>query len=111
LALFDLKRVDNYLATFTWERKVGKTGQITIGGRHQRYSVGRAYAGQQVLVRFDPTDRHFVFFDPNQPKKEIGRRPARGLDVADITGLAEWPAGLGIQQLPLPFSVLEGVNC
>jgi len=42
LALFDLKRVDAYLATFTWERKVGKTGQITIGGRHQRYSVGRS---------------------------------------------------------------------
>jgi hypothetical protein len=111
LALFDLKRVDNYLATFTWERKVGKTGQITIGGHHQRYSVGRAYARQQVLVRFDPTDRHFVFFDANEPDHEIGRRPARNLEVADITGLAEWPAGLGVQQLPLPFFVAEGVSC
>jgi len=54
LALFDLKRVDAYLATFTWERLVGKTGQITLGGRHERYTVGRAYKGQQVLVRFDP---------------------------------------------------------
>ncbi len=53
LALFDLERVDIHLATFTWERKVGKTGQITIGGHHQRYSVGRAYARQQILVRFD----------------------------------------------------------
>jgi hypothetical protein len=111
LAVFDLKRVDNYLATFTWERKVGKTGQITIGGHHQRYSVGRAYAHQQVLVRFDPTDRHFVFFDANKPNHEIGRRPARNLEVADITGLAEWPAGLGVQQLPLPLSVFEGVSC
>jgi hypothetical protein len=79
LALFDLNRVDAYLATFTWERKVGKTGQITLGGRHQRYSVGRLYAGQQILVRFDPTDRHFVFFDPDDLDQEVGRRPARDL--------------------------------
>jgi transposase InsO family protein len=111
LALFDLKRVDSYLATLTWERKVGKTGQITIGGHHQRYSVGRAYSRQQVLVRFDPTDRHFVFFHVNQPGKEIGRRPARNLDTCDITGLAEWPRGLGVQQLPLPLFVSEGVSC
>jgi transposase InsO family protein len=111
LALFDLKRVDSYLATFTWERKVGKTGQITIGGHHQHYSVGRAYARQHVLVRFDPTDRHFLFFDVNQPQKEIGRRPARNLDTCDITGLAQWPNGLGVQQLPLPLFVPKGVSC
>lgn len=44
LALFDLKRVDAYLSTFTWTRKVSKTGQICIGGHHEYYSVGRAYA-------------------------------------------------------------------
>jgi hypothetical protein len=111
LAVFDMKRVDSYLAAFTWERKVGKTGQITMGGRHQRYSVGRAHSRRQVLVRFDPTDRHFMFFDADQPEKEIGRQPARDLDIADITGLAEWPIGLGIQQLPLPISISEGVSC
>jgi transposase InsO family protein len=111
LALFDLERVDAHLATFTWKRKVGKTGQITIGGQHQCYSVGRAYARQQVLVRFDPTDRHFVFFDSDDPEEEIGRRPARDLDVSDLTGLAVWPTGLGLQQLPLPLPVFEGVNC
>ena len=111
MAIFDLKRVDAYLATFTWERKVGKTGQITLGGRHQSYSVGRTYARQQVLVRFDPTDRHFVFHDVDDPESEIGRRPARGLDVTDRTGLATWPAGLGVQQLPLPLFVSEGVSC
>ena len=111
LASFDLKRVDAYLTTLTWQRKVGKTGQITLGGRHQYYSVGRAYARRQVLVRFDPTDRHFVFFDIECPEEEIGRRPARDLDVTDLTGLATWPSGLGPQQLPLPLPVLEGVNC
>lgn len=84
---FDLRRVDAYLATFTWERKVGKCGQITLGGRHRDYSVGRAYAGQLVRVRFDPADRHFVFF-AGQPELEIGRRPARGLGLTDISGIA-----------------------
>jgi hypothetical protein len=104
-----LKRVDAYLATFTWQRKVGQTGQINVGG--QRYSVGRAYAGHQVLVRFDPNDRHFVFYQTNNPEEEIGRRPVVGLEVSDLTGLAEWPIGLGPQQLPLPLPIPEGVNC
>ena len=107
LARFDLQRVDTYLATLTWERKVGKTGQIDLGGH--RYSVGRPYARRQVCVHFDPTDRHFVFYDPDQPNLEIRRRPARGLDVSDLTGLATWPADLGPQQLPLPgLSLAKG---
>jgi len=101
LALFDLKRVDAYLATFTWSRKVGQTGQITIGTWKTRYSVGRAYAGQTVQVKFDPQDRHFVFYDA--AGHEIKRRPAKGLSVEDITGLGPWPDGPGIQQLPLPL--------
>ena len=110
LALFDLKRVDDYLATLTWTRIVGKNGQVHIGER-RRYSIGRIYARQQVLVRFDPTDRHFVFYAAQDPEREIARRPAQGLEVSDLTGLAEWPLGLGFQQLPLPWPVSEGVNC
>jgi len=109
LALFDLKRVDTYLASFTWQRKVGKAGQTEVG-RH-RYSVGRAYSHHSVLIRFDPTDRYFVFYDINDPEVEIRRRPAKGLDVADLTGLAQWPQGLGIQQLPLPLFIPEGADC
>jgi len=109
LALFDLKRVDAYLATFAWERKVSKAGQVDIGRR--RYHIGRSYARRQVWVRFDPDDRHFVFYDVDDPEQELCRRPARGLDVADLTGLAEWPVGLGPQQLPLPLPMPEGVNC
>jgi len=37
LALFDLKRVDAYLAQLTWLRKVSKMGQVTIGAWHTRY--------------------------------------------------------------------------
>jgi transposase InsO family protein len=110
-ALFDLKAVDDYLASFTWQRKVGKTGQITFG-HHKAYSVGRAYAGEHVSVRFDPADRHFVFFKQADDQEiEIGRRPARDLEVEDLTGLGSWPLGLRPLQLPLPLSFSEGVNC
>lgn len=111
LARFDLKRVDAYLATFTWRRQVGKTGQICLGGHHHYYAVGRAYAHREVLVRFDPADRHFVFYDPDAPDQEIGRRPARHLEVEDLTGLVTWPEGLPPQQLPLPLPRMKGVNC
>lgn len=111
LALFDLHAVDAVLAALTWERKVAKTGQVTLGGRHQYYSIGRASARRTVLVRFDPLDRHFVFFDKEDPDTEIRRRPARGLDVEDFTGLAVWPLGLGPQQLSLPLIMSVGVNC
>lgn len=115
LATFSLARVDLFLSTFSWTRKVGKTGQITIG-QQTRYSVGRTYARREVLVRFDPADRHFVFYlpDPDQEEQdpedlpEIGRRPARNLEVEDLTGLATWPDGLLPQQLPLPLCFVEG---
>lgn len=109
LASFDLGLVDAYLATFTWERKVSKAGQVEVG--RYRYWVGRDYARHQVLARFDPDKRHFVFYEASEPQKEIGRRPARNLDVTDLTGLAPWPVGLGLQQLPLPWPATKGVNC
>ena len=116
LARFALRRVDAFLSTFTWTRKANKTGQICIGGQHQRYSVGRAYAGKKIWVRFDPSDRCFVFYRPPTAQSEaqhgrlrqIGRRPARNLKVEDLTGLATWPSGLVPQQLPLPFCFAEG---
>jgi transposase InsO family protein len=109
LAHFDLKRVDAYLATLTWQRKVGQTGQICIGGSHHSYTVGRTWAGSEVLVRFDPANRHFVFYDLKAPEKEVGRRPTRHLEVENITGYATFPHGLLPQQLLLPF--VQGVNC
>jgi len=109
LALFDLNRVDAYLTTFTWERKASKTGQIYLGAR--RYTVGRPCAGHQILIRFDAEDRHLVFYDTVSPEEEVSRRPIQSLDVTDLTGLAEWPSGLGCQQLSLPWTVPKGVNC
>jgi transposase InsO family protein len=107
LALFDLKRVDTYLATFTWQRQTGRNGQTEVG--RYRYSVGRRFACRAVCVRFDPADRHFVFSAADDPRTELCRRPAKGLHIASLTGLATRPLGLGPQQLPLPIS--EEVNC
>lgn len=97
-ALFDLQRVDHFLAQFTWQRKVTASGQVSLGGQHHYYSVGRAYAQQLVWVRFDPADRHFVFFADASATQSLARRPARHLSVADLTGLPPQPA-----QLPLPL--------
>jgi len=108
LAHFDLKRVDAYLATCTWQRNTSQSGQVSLGG--YRYFVSRSYANRPISIRFDPADRHLVFFEPDQSDQEICRRPARGLAVEDLTGLALWPPDLGPQQLPLPLFTAEGVN-
>jgi transposase InsO family protein len=109
LALFDLNRVDAYLTTFTWERKASITGQIYLGA--QRYTVGRHFARRQILIRFDAEDRQLVFYDAASSDEQVSRRPIKSLAVADLTGLAEWPVGLGCQQLPLPWIIPEGVDC
>jgi transposase InsO family protein len=103
---FDLDRVDAYLATFTWQRRVGKTGQICIGGHHHYYAVGRAFAQQTISVRFDPTDRHFVFYLADDKATPICRLPARYLSVAELCASSHLP---NTQQLA--FSFPQGVNC
>jgi hypothetical protein len=80
---------------------VSKTGQICIDGQHEYCSVGRACVQQEVVVRFDPPDRHFVFYlprseqdDPAQEEpQEIGRHPARNIEVVGpdrACHLARW---------------------
>ena len=58
LALFDLPRVDAYLAEFTWLRTCTSVGQLRM--RKVRYSLGAAWAHQDVAVTFDPAQREFV---------------------------------------------------
>lgn len=103
--VFDLARVDQYLATLQWKRRVGKTGQVSLGGQHEYYSVGHQYARQEVLVRFDPADRHFVFFASADPTQELGRQPARRLDVEALTGL--YVTCAQPSQLSLPLELEE----
>jgi transposase InsO family protein len=102
-ALFDLNRVDRFLAQFTWQRKVTATGQVSLGGQHHYYSVGRAYANQAIFARFDPTDRHFIFSLTAEPWQTVARRPLRHLEAADILGFNPVP-----QQLPLELHFVKG---
>jgi transposase InsO family protein len=103
--VFDLARVDQYLATLQWTRRVSKAGQVSLGGPHIRYSVGHLYARQQVLIRFDPADRHFVFFTTADLPQDVGRQPVKNLSVADLTGLVDAPAQPS--QLSLPLDLEE----
>jgi hypothetical protein len=105
LAQFDLDRVDQYLAQFTWERRVGKTGQADIGS--QTYSVGRSQARKLVSVRFEPQTRQLVFSgQPDGTGKdgvELKRHVIRGCEVLDLIGFAIPALAPGPQQLPLPL--------
>jgi hypothetical protein len=106
LASFDLRRVDAYLANFLWQRTVGATGEVSLGDKY--YTVRAAYAHHQVLVCFDPTQRHFVFFEATPPYAEIRSRPVRGLGVAELTGITTYTGDAVPQQLPLPLVWREG---
>lgn len=102
LLLFDLTRVDRFLAQFVWQHKVTKSGQVSIG--ESVYYIGNTHAGKQVTVHFDPTDRHFVFTHP-QTDAVLKRCPAKKLDVHLITGLKpeDVPQLSQPFQLPLPW--------
>jgi putative transposase len=56
--LFDLQRVDAYLSQWEWRRTVSSQGRISLADRN--YSVGAAYRGQVVKIRFDAQAREFV---------------------------------------------------
>jgi len=111
LELFDLKRVDQYLAEFTWTRTCTSVGQLRM--RKVRYSLGYAWAHQDVSVTYDPEYRQFVFTQirsetrkgKSQPKLDPVQRKAKNLSVEDITGLAGVPKDLPTRQLMFPLFI------
>lgn len=101
--LFNLKRVDAFLARFTWLRTANANGVVSLGG--QRYALGRAWAGHSVAVRFEPKDRSMLFTALPAAHNALNAHnahnaltiastnaapsvslPARGLDQVDIMG-------------------------
>jgi len=113
LELFDLKRVDDYLADFSWTRTCTSVGQLRM--RKMRYSLGYAWAYQHVSVYFDPEDRQFVFTQirsetrkgKDQPKLDPVRRDAKNLSIEDITGFAAALKDLPTRQLMLPLAICQ----
>jgi hypothetical protein len=80
---WSLARVDQFLAQKVWPRRVDKVGYISL--YNWSYSVGRAWAGQTVTVRFNPTSRTWDVCDTQGTK--IKSLPARGISREQITAL------------------------
>lgn len=106
LALFDVQRVYDYLATFTLVRKVNTSAQVSLG--RERYSIGKKLVRERkvetVLVHLDASRREWVF--ESEDREDLVRRTLKGLDVRSLTGLD--PAvvqPLDPVQLTLPFLI------
>jgi len=84
--LFSMQLVYNYLATFTFQRKVNSNGQATLKGVH--YTVGLAYATKMVSVSFDPQQCQWVFSLQNSDGKlqEIKRQSPVEINFSQLTG-------------------------
>jgi hypothetical protein len=68
---FDLAAVDRLLAGWIWHRRVGRiNGQLSFADRN--VSLGKAWAGRTVTLRFDPTDRRVVVHAPGDQPGERG---------------------------------------
>ena len=100
--LFDQQRVYECLASFVLERKVSKGGQIQLGGCSR--GVGRAYAGQTLVLGCDPDTQEWVV--RTAEGSEVVRLAIQGVDVSSLTGLPDEPL-LEAQpiQLTLPWLV------
>lgn len=105
LLLFDQRRVYDYLAQFTFRRKVNSVGRVSIG--RQMYTIGRTLVRERglkiVIARLDPTKGEWVFTAEGEDT-ELVRRTIKGLDVESLTSLdllSTQPAEPF--QLPLPF--------
>ena len=101
--LFDMARVDAYLSSHLWTRKVSATGNVSVGGH--LYYVGRTHLEETVSVRFIAETRSFRFEAADGAL--VAELPAVGLDKADLIGCVPLEEALPVAfQLPLP---LEGV--
>lgn len=96
--LFDMERVDAYLASHVWTRQVSSAGNVGIGGH--LYYVGRTHLNQTVSVRFIRETRSFRF--QLAEGTLLNELPAIGLDKADIIGYMPIAEALpAMFQLPL----------
>jgi len=106
LALFDIQRVYDYLATFTFKRKLNASAQVSLG--RCMYSLGKKLVRDRkletVLARFDSVDQQWVFL--TETEEELVRRPLKGMDVQTLTGLTPHAIEVSLPiQLSLPFLV------
>jgi transposase InsO family protein len=80
---WDVERVRRHLAKGQWRRQVDKVGQISL--YHRTYGVGRAWAGQEVYVRYDAEANEWVIRD--KKGEEIARHAALEITEERILSL------------------------
>lgn len=84
LALFDLRRVQDYLSSGKWLRHTNGKGQFSFN--HQKFQTGTAYKRRWLQVTYLADDIFQVTCPPGQAV--IKTIQVKGLTVADITGLS-----------------------
>jgi hypothetical protein len=85
--LWELSRVDAFLAGRTWCRRADRYGTIWLYNRS--HCLGKAHAGKEVQVSFDPTTRHWIVADLTDGEPlvcflahELSRERILSLDVS-----------------------------
>ena len=105
--LYNLQWVFDFLATFSFERKVNRNGQVTLKGHH--YTVGLEHKEKTIQVRLDALTQEWLFLevDPQGHEQELNRRKLIGLDFLALTGQQppQNDAVLPPIQLTLPLAV------
>jgi hypothetical protein len=81
--LWDLSRVDGFLAEQVLYRRANARGTISLYGWGR--NLGRAHRGTEVCVRFDPSSRFWIVSD-NQGR-ELKRLPAEELSRERVLAL------------------------
>ncbi len=101
--MLDLQRVDNYLATGRWFRRVSHNGTISLGGI--AYYVGLQWHRHQVEIRFDAAQRQFLCHDEAGclVQKISWKLNLLEMFLGEVEPIAHLPAF----QLHLPFSWSE----
>jgi Helix-turn-helix domain len=104
--LFNLQRVYDFLATFSFERKVNRNGQVTLKGHH--YTVGLMHKEKTIQVRLDADTQEWRFLESDEQgqAQELSRRKLFGMDFQTLTGLEKPTDGSALPsiQLTLPLA-------
>ena len=73
--LWDIHRVYRFISPIIWRRRVDKVGRVSLFST--AYAVGRAYAGLDVLIRFDALTCEWVM--EQEQGQLLKRHPAQEL--------------------------------
>ncbi|MEW5870359.1 MAG: hypothetical protein AB1894_13880 [Chloroflexota bacterium] len=86
----------DFLAHFTFERRVGSSGRISLGrttynlGKPVYHMLLKRFGEPLVWVQMEPQQREWTIyvkpFEQTPPNKLLARFPAKNLDVATLTG-------------------------